>query len=51
MGEHWFWEIMTIAVMVWYTVITVYVAYKGVRDIKNMLRDLSADHARREVRK
>lgn len=36
----WFWLIMTIACLVWYSTITFFVAYKGVGDIKNMLKDL-----------
>jgi hypothetical protein len=38
--EHWFWGGLTLAVLVWYSTITVYVAFKGVTDIKNMLRHL-----------
>jgi hypothetical protein len=48
MSEHWFWLTLTIAVVVWYSTITVYVAYKGAHDIKNMLRDLKADHAKKQ---
>jgi hypothetical protein len=40
--EHWFWGMMTIACLVWYSTITVYVAIKGVGDIRNMLRNLSS---------
>ncbi|MHB0999487.1 MAG: hypothetical protein ACYC27_09595 [Armatimonadota bacterium] len=35
---HAFWWLMTIAVMVWYSTVTIYVAYKGAKDIKNMLK-------------
>ena len=38
---HWFWWTMTAACVVWYSTITVYVAFKGVSDIRNMLRRLS----------
>jgi len=38
---HWFWGIMTIACLVWYLTITIYVAVKGVGDIRNMLQKLS----------
>lgn len=38
--EHWFWFLMTVAVLVWYSTITVWVAIKGSMDIKNMLRRL-----------
>ncbi|MBI4027769.1 MAG: hypothetical protein HY360_22475 [Verrucomicrobia bacterium] len=51
MSEHWFWFLMTAAVVIWYSTITVYVAWKGAFDIRNMLRDLTEDHARKEVRK
>ena len=41
MGEHWFWWLMTAACLVWYSTITVYVAIRGVFDIRGMLRRLS----------
>ena len=40
MSEHWFWWLLTIACVVWYTTITIYVAVKGFSDIRNMLRRL-----------
>ena len=49
--DHWVWSVMTIAVLVWYSTITVYVAYKGAHDIKQMLRNLAADHEKRQVHK
>ncbi len=39
--DHWFWGAMTLACLVWYSTITIYVAIKGVGDIRNMLRKLS----------
>lgn len=36
-----FWKFLTWACLVWYSTITVFVAIKGVSDIKNMLRNLS----------
>jgi len=36
----YFWLIMTIAVLVWYSTITVYVAIRGALDVKQMLRRL-----------
>jgi hypothetical protein len=33
----WFWLFVTAAVVIWYSTITVYVAWKGIKDIKNML--------------
>lgn len=41
-AEHWFWLILTAAVLVWYSTITVYVAFKGTRDIRQMLRRLQS---------
>lgn len=35
------WLILTIAAVTWYIFVTVYVAYKGVADIREMLRSLS----------
>ena len=41
MGEHWFWWLLTAACLVWYSTITVYVAIRGVFDIRGMLKRLS----------
>lgn len=41
MKGHWFWYLMTAACMVWYSTVTVYVAFKGFIDIKKMLRRLA----------
>ena len=41
MPEHWIWWTLTMACMVWYSTITVYVAVRGVIDIKGMLERLS----------
>jgi hypothetical protein len=49
--NHWAWGLLTLACLVWYSTITVYVAYKGAHDIKDMLRNLAADHAKKEVHK
>lgn len=38
--EHWFWLTITAAVIVWYSTITVYVAVKGSKDIRDMLARL-----------
>jgi hypothetical protein len=40
MGTHWFWGALTIACVVWYSTITVYVAIRGAVDIKQMLARL-----------
>ncbi len=37
MTAHWFWWLLTIACVVWYSTVTVYVTIKGVKDIKGML--------------
>ena len=41
MDTHWFWLLLTAACVIWYSTITVYVAIKGVSDIKGMLQRLS----------
>jgi hypothetical protein len=39
-SEHWFWFALTMSVLTWYSTITVYVAFKGIRDIGQMLSRL-----------
>ncbi len=39
-GEHWFWWLLTAACVVWYSTVTIYVAIRGVVDIKRMLARL-----------
>ncbi len=34
------WLILTITAVVWYTFVTIYVSFKGVTDIKEMLKKL-----------
>ena len=41
MMEHWFWLGLTIAVLVWYSTVTIYVAFRGTLDVKHMLRNLA----------
>jgi hypothetical protein len=41
MPEHWIWWTLTMACVAWYSTITVYVAVRGVIDIKGMLGRLS----------
>jgi hypothetical protein len=50
MAHHWFWWLMTMACVVWYSTITVYVAIKGAADIKHMLARLDATKAREEAK-
>ena len=38
--SHPFWGILTLAVLVWYSTVTIYVAIRGSIDIKQMLRRL-----------
>ena len=46
MAQHWFWLLITAACVIWYSTITIYVAIKGARDIKNMLARLDATNKR-----
>ena len=43
--EHWFWGGLTVACLVWYSTVTVYVAFKGFKDIRGMLKRLG-EHKR-----
>jgi len=43
--EHWLWSGVVLAVLIWYSTITIYVAIRGGADIKHMfarLNELSA---------
>ena len=42
--NHPCWGLLTLAVLVWYSTITVYVGVRGVLDIKHMLRSLKDKH-------
>ena len=42
MGEHWGWWLLAHACVLWYSTVTVYVAIKGVSDIKGMLGRLAS---------
>jgi len=46
MPNHWFWGALTIACVIWYSTITIYVAIKGAADIKNMLARLNTEKER-----
>jgi len=39
-GDHFFWWLLTMACVIWYSTITVYVAVRGFADIKEMLARL-----------
>lgn len=41
---HFFWWLMTAAVVVWYSTVTIYVSIRGVQDIRGMLQRLSEKH-------
>lgn len=38
----WFWGALTTAALLWYSTITIYIAFHGVFDIKDMLKKLSS---------
>ncbi len=42
LNEHWFWWSLAMACVIWYSSITIYVAIRGVADIKNMLKSLAS---------
>jgi hypothetical protein len=42
--NHPFWGLLTLAVLVWYSTITIYVGVRGALDIKHMLRSLKDKH-------
>lgn len=44
MIEHWFWFWLTMACVIWYSLITLYVAVRGARDIRTMLSQLDSRH-------
>ena len=43
--NHPFWGLLTLAVLVWYSTITVYVGIRGAFDIRHMLRKLKQGQA------
>ena len=38
--QHWFWLTLTVAAVVWYSTITIYIAVQGAFDIRHMLDSL-----------
>jgi hypothetical protein len=44
-AEHFFWWLLTMACVVWYSTITIYVAVKGFVDIKEMLTRIEKKQA------
>ena len=49
MSNHWFWWALSMACVIWYSTITVYVAIKGASDIKQMLARLGKDRKPEEL--
>lgn len=45
---HWFWLALTIAVVIWYSSVTIFVAIRGAMDIRSMLARLDAAHQLRK---
>jgi hypothetical protein len=43
-----FWQVLAWAAVLWYSTLTVYVAFKGVFDIKKMLRELQRGEDRKK---
>ncbi len=41
MPDHWFWLFLSVACVVWYMTVTVFVAIKGFSDIKSMFTKLA----------
>ena len=39
-GRHWFWWLLTVVALAWYSTVTIHVAVKGTQDIRQMLRRL-----------
>lgn len=44
MPEHPLWFVLTSACVLWYSTITVYVAVRGLKDIRTMLQRLGSHH-------
>ena len=44
--NHPLWGLLTLAVLVWYSTITVYVGVRGIVDIRQMLRKLKENHGK-----
>ena len=44
MTNHPLWGLLTLAVLAWYSTITIYVGVRGIVDIRQMLRKLKENH-------
>ncbi len=40
---HWFWHLLALAVVIWYSTITIWVSIKGALDIKEMVKRLDEE--------
>lgn len=40
---HWLWLLLALAVVGWYSTVTIWVAIKGVTDIREMVRKLDEE--------
>ncbi len=44
--EHWFWYLVLLAVLVWYSTVTLYISVRGTMDIRDMLKRLKDRNSR-----
>ena len=51
MTNHPLWGFLTLAVLAWYSTITIYVGVRGFVDIKHMLRRLKDNHGKADGEK
>lgn len=42
---HWFWLLLALAVVGWYSTVTIWVAIKGAADIRDMVRRLDENQS------
>ncbi|MBP8129245.1 MAG: hypothetical protein KA184_06645 [Candidatus Hydrogenedentes bacterium] len=45
---HWFWTLIMLASLLWYSTVTLFVAFRGVADIRHMLARLRMGNAEEE---
>ena len=45
---HWLWLLLALAVVGWYSTVTIWVAIKGVTDIREMVRKLDRKPAKED---
>lgn len=44
-----FWSLFVLLVLIWYILVTAIVAYRGGKDIRNMIHDLEKQHSDEQV--